>query len=84
MSELTINLPDPTSEKLRAYLAEKGEDPAAFVAEAVEESLAKRVAWNEHLERLDDGYADAQAGRGKPVGQAFADIRDRIGRELKL
>lgn len=83
MSELTINLPDPTVDKLKAYLGQD-DDPATFVAEAIEAALAKQLAWREHLERLDKGYADARAGRGKDVGQAFADIRGRIKRELQL
>lgn len=84
MSGFTINLPDPTADKLRAYLAGKGQDVSAFVVEAIEETLANRAAWDEHLAQLDKSYEDALAGRGKNVDEAFADIRARIEREIEL
>jgi len=49
---------------------------------SISEIAAKWEADRELRETLDDirqGEADIEAGRGKPVAEAFADIRKRLG-----
>ncbi len=65
-------------------LTVNGQARAVVMAPATFDYMQKKIAWIEHLEKLDEGYADALAGRGKPVKQAFEDIRERIKTELKL
>ena len=65
-------------------LTVNGEAKGVVMAPATFDYMQKKIAWIEHLEKLDEGYAAALAGRGKPVKQAFEDIRKRINAELKL
>ena len=63
-------------------LTVNGEAEGVVMAPATFDSMQKKIAWIEHLEKLDQGYADALAGRGKPAKQALRDIASRLGLEL--
>ena len=64
------------SEYLRAEIANGGADLS--LAELAARWEAERET-QETLADIRQGEADIEAGRGKPVAEAFSDIRKRLG-----
>ena len=66
--------------QLEEYAQRRGQDPA----DALDEALANYLDWErqdfeEAVEGIRRGYADVKAGRTKPAGDVFAELRQKHG-----
>jgi len=75
---------DRLAESGRAeILTVNGQAKGVVMAPEVFDAMVKKIEWYEHLDKLDDSYADALAGRGKPAKQALLDMKKRLKQELE-
>ena len=64
-------------------LTVNGQAKGVVMAPKTFDDMLKRIAWLDHLEKLDRGMTEAQAGKDKDARQALRDIAAELGLDLK-
>ena len=85
MVRRTIELPDELDARLRSYVTRLGEDEAAFITRAVQEQLAHEdnaAFAAEVAASVDQGVADADAGRVQDACEAIRQVAEEAGLKL--
>lgn len=64
-------------------LTVNGEAKGVVMAPATFDKLARKAAWQDHLDAVDRGMREALAGTGKPARGALKDMKARLKLELE-
>lgn len=77
---MEIHLSPERQAQLNEYANRRGQDPASALDEVLASALEwERQDYQEAVEGIRSGYQDLKAGRVRPIGEAFEELREKHG-----
>ncbi|MGB8535757.1 MAG: hypothetical protein WCD57_05040 [Acidobacteriaceae bacterium] len=75
---MEIHLSPERQAQLNEYAKRHGQDPAIALDEVLASALEwERQDYQEAVEGIRRGYEDLKAGRVRPIGEAFEELREK-------